>query len=219
MSSTFQFPHPSTANSDGLLAFGGMLSESILLKAYRQGIFPWYDENNPVIWWSPDPRMVLFPHQFHVSKRLERRIKQQQFRITYDSCFHDVMLACAKPRKDCDSTWIIKEMMDVYGAMFDHGHGFSVEVWEGEQLCGGVYGLRIEKAWFAESMFHTRTDASKIALYFLVEQVKLNHGHFIDCQMHTNHLESLGACEIPRSSYLELLEKAVTPSISSESII
>ncbi|MDQ6961880.1 MAG: leucyl/phenylalanyl-tRNA--protein transferase [Mariprofundaceae bacterium] len=204
----FNFPPPEEASADGLLAFGGSLCEEALLQAYQQGIFPWYDDKNPIIWWSPDPRMILFPDDFHTSKRLSRRIKQKKLQMSHDQAFREVMLACAQPRKDQDSTWIISDMVDAYCTMFERGHGFSIEIWEEGQLCGGVYGLHIGKAWFAESMFHTRIDASKIALFHLVERVKSEHGHFIDCQMHTSHLASLGAKEISRSSYLELLAKA-----------
>lgn len=206
----FDFPPPEEASEDGLLTFGGSLCEDALLQAYKEGIFPWYDENNPIIWWSPDPRMILFPNEFHTSKRLKRRINQQTLQVSYNQAFREVMLACAQPRKDQDSTWILSDMVEAYCTMFKRGHGFSIEVWENGHLCGGVYGLNIGKAWFAESMFHTRIDASKIALFYLVEHVKKHQGHFIDCQMHTSHLESLGAREVPRATYLELLAKAVT---------
>ncbi len=207
----FEFPDPERAGADGLLAIGGDLSPETLLAAYTSGIFPWFNEGDPILWWSPDPRMVLFPDEFHASRRLARRMRQGRFRITHNAAFTDVMRGCAAPRQWESGTWITEEMIQAYVRLFDLGHAQSIEVWMGDDLAGGSYGVQIGRAFFAESMFSRETDASKVALAHLVQQARREGWLFIDCQFHTAHLASLGAREIPRREYLKLLAEACQP--------
>ncbi len=205
------FPDPGQATPDGLLAAGGDLSPETLLTAYRQGIFPWYDRpGGPILWWSPDPRMVLFPDKFHASRRLQRRIRQGRMHCSEDQAFRRVMQGCAGPRKREQGTWIHPEMINAYGLLHELGHAHSIEVWNGDELVGGLYGLRIGRGFFAESMFSRCRDASKIALARLVEIARRQGWLFIDCQLYTDHLASLGAREIARREYLHLLRQALT---------
>ncbi len=204
------FPDPENATPEGLLAAGGNLAPETLLAAYRQGVFPWYDRaGGPVLWWSPDPRMVLFPNEFHVSRRLRRRIRQARYQVTEDLAFREVIEGCAAPRKGGKGTWIHPEMIDAYVCLHDLGYAHSVEIWEGGRLAGGIYGLHLGRAWFAESMFSRRTDASKIALHHLASKARREDWLLIDCQFYTDHLASLGAREIPRQEYLEWLDLAM----------
>jgi len=205
---SFEFPDPETASADGLLAVGGDLSPERLLAAYSQGVFPWFNEGDPMLWWSPDPRMVLIPDEFHVSRRLQRRMRQGSFQMTHNKAFVEVMRACAEPRRGQESTWITPEMIKAYGDLFELGHAESVEVWSGNELTGGLYGVQLGHAFCAESMFSKATDASKVALAHLVEQAKRESWLFIDCQFYTNHLASLGAREISRQAYLKMLAEA-----------
>ncbi|MFQ5355548.1 MAG: leucyl/phenylalanyl-tRNA--protein transferase [Mariprofundaceae bacterium] len=205
-----KFPNPEHASAEGFLATGGNLLPETLLTAYSQGIFPWYDRaGSSILWWSPDPRMVLFPKEFHLSRRLGRRIRQGMFQISENQAFKAVMQGCAEPRKEGAGTWIHQEMLDAYCRLHDLGYAHSVEVWENKSLVGGVYGLHLGQGWFAESMFSRCTDASKYALAFLAEKGKEHNWLFIDCQFHTDHLASLGAREIPRSEYLRMLKEAI----------
>jgi len=208
---SFEFPNPESADADGLLTIGGDLSPERLLAAYSSGIFPWFNEGDPILWWSPDPRMVLFPDEFHTSRRLARRMRQGRFRITYNAAFTDVMRGCAAPRQWESGTWITEEMIQAYARLFDLGHAQSIEVWMGDDLAGGSYGVQIGRAFFAESMFYRATDASKIALAHLVKRAKREGWLFIDCQFHTAHLASLGGREITRREYLKLLAEACQP--------
>jgi len=199
-----EFPEPEKADANGLLATGGDLAPETLVAAYRKGIFPWYEAGGPILWWSPDPRMVLFPDDFHCSRRLARRMRQGRFRISENTAFGDVMRACTARE---EGSWITPGMIAAYMRLFELGHARSVEVWEGDTLAGGLYGINMGRAFFAESMFHTRTDASKMVLAHLVEQAGWL---FIDCQFYTGHLASLGAIEIPRNEFLHLLDRALT---------
>jgi len=199
-----EFPDPEHADANGLLAAGGDLTPETLISAYRKGIFPWYEAGGPILWWSPDPRMVLFPDTFHCSRRLARRMRQNIFRVSENEAFIEVMKACADRR---EGTWITPEMMAAYARLFDLGHAGSIEVWDGEKLAGGLYGVHLTRVFFAESMFHRRTDASKIALARLVRLAQQNGWLLIDCQFHTGHLASLGAIEMPRRQFLHLLER------------
>ena len=199
------FPDPETANADGLLAAGGNLEPATLLAAYSQGIFPWYDAQTPILWWSPDPRMVLFPQDFHCSRRLARRMRQPVWRCSWDEGFDAVIDACAEPRGEDAGSWLLPEMIEAYRRLHALGHAHSVEVWFGDELAGGVYGVLLNGVFFAESMFHRRRDASKIALAFLVQRARAEAWTLIDCQFHTAHLESLGAAPIPRRRFLALL--------------
>ncbi|MDQ6999054.1 MAG: leucyl/phenylalanyl-tRNA--protein transferase [Mariprofundus sp.] len=198
-----EFPDPSHADENGLLAAGGDLQPQTLLAAYAKGIFPWYAENQPIMWWSPDPRMVLFPAEFHCSKRLARRIRQDIYTVSYDEGFDAVIATCAEiPRKEQDGTWILPEMLAAYRRMHELGHAHSVEVWEDDALVGGLYGVLYNQIFFAESMFSKRIDASKVALATLCEIGLREKWKLIDCQFHTDHLQSLGAREISRDEFI-----------------
>ena len=204
------FPDLDEADESGLLAVGGDLSIERLKLAYSKGIFPWYEDGMPVLWWSPDPRMVLFPGKIIISHSLKQCIKKQQFIITIDKSFERVIKNCAKtPRKGENGTWITHEMKNAYIKLHEAGFAHSVEAWVDRELVGGLYGVAIGKAFFGESMFHHVTNASKVAFYHFAE--KLNSWDFkiIDAQVYTNHLESLGGEMIPRSQYMHILEKAL----------
>ena len=205
------FPDPSYAlqEPDGLLAVGGDLSPARLLNAYRQGIFPWYSEGEPILWWSPNPRAVLYPEQLKISKSLKKTLRKQPFRVSLDTAFADVIEGCSKSRIDKDGsqsgTWITPEMKQAYIELHRIGFAHSVECWDGEELVGGLYGVSIGKVFFGESMFARRSDASKIGFAYLVRQLIDWEFALIDCQVHTDHLASLGAVDIPRDDFLQLL--------------
>lgn len=196
---------------DGLLAIGGDLSVERLIAAYQQGIFPWYNEGQPVLWWSPDPRMVLKPEDINISRSLAKKVRQDTFKVTFDSAFREVIIACSEPRltKDGnqDGTWILDDMIQAYIKLHEAGYAHSVECWQGTKLVGGLYGVAIGKVFFGESMFTRISDASKIAFVSLAEQLKQWDFKLIDCQVYTSHLESLGATMIPRKKFISLLEK------------
>lgn len=208
------FPPPTLADADGLLAVGGDLSTDRLLLAYRLGIFPWYSEGNPILWWSPDPRLILYPQEFHVSRSLRKIIRQRRFHITMDTAFEEVITACAQiPRRHEDGTWILDEMQQAYIALHHWGYAHSVEAWQGGKLAGGLYGVSLGNCFFGESMFSRRSNASKVALHALVEYARSQRFAFIDCQVTTDHLLRLGAREIPRRQFLFELQRAVrTPT-------
>jgi len=202
------FPNPTEATSDGLLAIGGDLSTERLLLAYHSGIFPWFEDDQPILWWSPDPRMILFPEKFKVSKSLRKTLKSEKFRITFNQNFAEVIKNCATVlRKGQAGTWITQEMQQAYIALHSAGHAVSVEVWEDDNLVGGLYGIDLpqKKVFCGESMFSLVNDASKVAFYHLSEYVKTKDYKFIDCQIYNEHLESLGAEEIDREEFFELL--------------
>lgn len=192
---------------DGLLAFGGTLSVQRLLRAYRSGIFPWYSQGQPIMWWSPDPRTVLFPEALKVSRSLRKTLKKKPYTITLDTAFAEVMDACAEPREADAGTWITDAMKDAYYDLHQQGHAHSVEAWQDGELVGGLYGVAIGSVFFGESMFTRRTDASKAAFVQLVHQLKRWGYALIDCQVHSGHLASLGAVEIPRPEFVALLDK------------
>lgn len=194
---------------NGLLAAGDTLSEERLLSAYRSGIFPWYSEGQPVLWWSPDPRMVLFPAEFRVPRSLAKRLRRLDFEIRIDTAFETVMRACAAPRRDGGGTWITEDMIDAYCRLHCMGHAHSVETWIGGRLAGGLYGLALGRMFFGESMFARAADASKIALVALVRRLKNHRFGMIDCQMNTAHLARFGAREIPRQAFSLGLEELV----------
>ena len=203
-----QFPDPVYAleEPNGLLAVGGDLSPARLLNAYRQGIFPWYSDDQPILWWSPDPRAVLFPDQFTPSRSLRKTLRKRPFRVTLDNAFAAVIEACSEPRSDDAGTWITDEMKQAYLQLHHIGFAHSVECWEGDALVGGLYGVSMGKVFFGESMFTRRTDASKVGFAHLVEQLKDWEFGLIDCQVHSGHLASLGAEDIPREEFLGLLD-------------
>jgi leucyl/phenylalanyl-tRNA--protein transferase len=212
------FPDPSLAEAGGLLAVGGDLSTRRLLAAYKKGIFPWYSENEPILWWSPDPRFVLFPEKFKVSHSLKQKIKKNLFSVRMDTDFEKVIGACAETERDHEAgTWITDEMKAAYIELHHKGYAHSVESYFNGKLVGGLYGVSIGKAFFGESMFHTMADASKIALYRLVVKAKESGFLFIDSQVETEHLVSLGAELIPRTQYLRILKEAVKhPSVKGK---
>lgn len=195
---------------NGLLAAGGDLSPERLLAAYRRGIFPWFNAGEPILWWSPDPRMVLFPEEFEPSRSLRRRLRRGDYEIRVDTAFTEVMQACAAPRPGQRGTWITPPMMAAYTRLHRLGHAHSVETWIEGRLVGGLYGVAIGRVFFGESMFARVSDASKIAFAHLVAQLRAWGYGLIDCQMSTRHLASLGAREIPRSAFNALLA-ALTP--------
>jgi leucyl/phenylalanyl-tRNA--protein transferase len=187
---------------NGLLAAGGDLSPERLLDAYARGIFPWFNEEDPVLWWSPDPRMVLFPRELHVSRSLRRLIRSGQFSVTLDCAFDAVVSGCAGPRANQDGTWITGDMVRAYSRLAQLGYAHSVETWEGTELVGGLYGVALGRVFYGESMFSRRSNASKAALAYLARQLERWRFVLIDCQMATGHLASLGAREIPRPEFL-----------------
>lgn len=194
----------------GLIAIGGDLSPSRILQAYRQGIFPWFSQGEPILWWSPDPRMVLFPHELNLSRSLKKVIKQQPFDIRINTAFEQVMTACANtPRPEQDGTWIMPEMIQAYTQLHDMGYAHSVEAWQDEQLVGGCYGLKIGRMFYGESMFHHVSNASKVAFAHMVNWLKEANVGMIDCQMNTPLLASFGAREIPRVVFIETLESLI----------
>lgn len=210
MSFEYQFPDPRTADSDGLLAAGGDLSIESLITAYSQGIFPWYDKRSPILWWSPDPRLVLYPSRFKVSDSLKQRLRSGKYEVRIDSNFETVVGYCAETRrKDQRGTWITDEMKKAYINLHHEGFAHSFETWYEGKIAGGLYGVSLGKAFFGESMFHLKTDASKIALASLVRWSLDHEFHFIDAQQSTSHLKSLGAEEIHRNDFLELLAEAI----------
>lgn len=190
---------------NGLLAVGGRLSSQRLLLAYRHGIFPWFSEGQPILWWSPNPRAVLFPEQFKISTSLRKTLRSNRFRVTFDCAFSRVIAACAAPRKAALGTWITQEMVQAYQHLHQQGYAHSVETWYQDQLVGGLYGIQLGKLFFGESMFSTQTDASKVALYELVQYALNNHLPLIDCQVPSAHLQSLGATTLPRQDFIQFL--------------
>jgi leucyl/phenylalanyl-tRNA--protein transferase len=204
------FPDPEKADQDGLLAVGGDLSVNTLINAYSHGIFPWYTEDTPILWWCPDPRLVLFPHKFKPSKSLMQVINQKKFSVKIDTCFKSVIENCALVnRKGQKGTWITKDMKESYIKLHEEGYAHSVETFHNKILVGGLYGVSLGKAFFGESMFYKMTDASKVALYYLVEKLKNMNFYFIDAQQPTPHLRSMGAEEIPRKKFFGLLKSAL----------
>ncbi len=204
------FPPVSQANKDGLLAIGGDLSVERLLLAYHQGIFPWYEEGQPILWWSPNPRMVLFPDHFKVSKSLKKTIQSERFTVTFNRAFQPVIQQCASVnRKGQTGTWITQQMQTAYLQLFDMGKILSVEVWQKEKLVGGLYGVNFKNKgiYCGESMFSTVSDASKVGLYYLVKKLKKENYKIIDCQVYTTHLASLGAEEISREEFIRYLSR------------
>ncbi len=203
-----QFPPASHADVDGLLAIGGDLSIARLLEAYNNGVFPWYSADQPILWFSPDPRMVLFPTELKVSKSMKQIIKKDQFKVTFNKDFESVIHHCAHiKRKEQEGTWITNEMQRAYIKLHELGHAISVEVWKNEELVGGLYGIWLEnkKVFCGESMFSSVSNASKYGFIKLVEKLQKKEVKLIDCQVYTDHLASIGAREIPREEFLKYL--------------
>jgi leucyl/phenylalanyl-tRNA--protein transferase len=194
---------------NGLLAVGGDLTPRRLLEAYRRGIFPWFSEGDPILWWSPDPRMVLFPEQLKISRSLAKVLRNRPYEVAYDRDFEAVIRACAAPREGQPGTWITPEMRGAYVRLHQLGYAHSVEVRVDGTLAGGLYGVALGRAFFGESMFSRARDASKIALVHLVGRLRAEGFGMIDCQMRTGHLASLGAREIPRAKFARQLRELV----------
>ncbi|MCX7100681.1 MAG: leucyl/phenylalanyl-tRNA--protein transferase [Methylobacter sp.] len=202
---TFPSVKQALREPDGLLAVGGCLSKKRLLTAYRHGIFPWYNPGEPILWWSPNPRLVLFPEKLIISSSLRKTLRKNIFSVTFDQAFNDVIARCAAPRKDTAGTWITPEISIAYNDLYRAGYAHSVEVWLGDELVGGLYGVALGQVFFGESMFHTRTDASKVAFASLVQQLDIWGFRVVDCQVHTPHLASFGAEQINRADFIKLL--------------
>jgi leucyl/phenylalanyl-tRNA--protein transferase len=207
-------PFPPTANAlpepNGLLAWGGGLEPERLLSAYRLGVFPWYNPGEPILWWSPAPRCVIFPCAVHISRRTARRHRSGQYEITADCAFSEVVAACAAPRKGEPGTWITMEMQRAFNSLHGRGHAHSVEVWRNKELIGGIYGLALGRVFFGESMFSLESDASKIALIALCRQLDAWQFGLLDCQVPNPHLLSMGAVTVPREKFERMLRNLVS---------
>ncbi len=202
------FPDPKWASTEGLLAIGGDLSVERLLLAYRHGIFPWYGEGEPILWWSPDPRCVLIPSELYVSSRLQRVIRQQRFRITCNCAFEQVVNACAAVRvSQGEETWLLPEMQEAYQRLHALGFAHSVEAWLDDELVGGLYGVAFGRFFFGESMFHRQTNASKVVLAKLVRHLRERGFQLLDCQVPNPHLLSMGAVNVSRENFLAKLKR------------
>ena len=204
------FPPVESADRYGVLALGGDLSAPRLLDAYSKGIFPWYDEDQPIVWHSPDPRFVLFPEDLAVSKSMRQVLTRREFSITFDTAFSEVISACAMPRKTGPGTWITPDMKEAYCRLHDEGFAHSAEAWKNGELAGGLYGVSMGSIFFGESMFTRQPNASKAAFITLVQILKEQGFRLIDSQVYTAHLASLGAVSIPRKKYIALLAEALT---------
>lgn len=203
------FPSPTEANEDGLLAIGGDLSVDRLLLAYEIGLFPWYNPTDPILWWSPDPRCILYIKDLKISKSMRNVLNQKRFNVSYDTAFKDVIAACSKaPRKDA-GTWISEDIMKAYIDLHQLGMAHSVEVWEGEKLVGGLYGVSLGSAFFGESMFSAKSNTSKLGFIYFARALKQWGFEWIDCQIMNPHLRSLGATDVPRAEFLKLLQSAL----------
>ncbi len=202
----YQFPRADKAIEHGIVGVGGNLSPGMLLSAYSQGVFPWYSEGEPLLWWNPDPRFVLFPEQLHISRSLRRMLKQQPFRFTFDTSFDGVIAECSRiQRPGQEGTWITSEMIDAYTHLHGLGYAHSVEVWMDDDLVGGLYGVSLGRIFFGESMFSRKSGASRAAMIELVRVLTPLGFQLIDCQVYTDHLASMGAIDIPRTDFLDAL--------------
>jgi leucyl/phenylalanyl-tRNA--protein transferase len=210
LSDKIAFPPPRLAPKDGLLAVGGDLSQKRLLLAYSMGIFPWFSDNEPIMWWSPDPRLVLYPRDVKVSRTLRKIINKNMFHLTMDSAFDQVINQCAQTRlQNNEGTWLVKDMIDAFCKLHESGFAHSVEAWYNNKLAGGLYGVSLGRCFFGESMFAHFSNASNVALVRLVEYLNDLSFDMIDCQVTTDHLIRFGAREIPRVRFLEQLEKSL----------
>ncbi|WP_288396469.1 leucyl/phenylalanyl-tRNA--protein transferase [uncultured Acinetobacter sp.] len=209
--SMYVFPDPVEADPEGqgLICIGADLEPSTLFEAYTHGLFPWFNEGDPICWWSPDPRCVIYPEQYRPSKTLIRTMKKYDYQVTINRAFEQVVRACALPRNYTNDTWISEDIVQGYVELFKAGYGYSVEVWQEDQLVGGLYGVSIGKGCFGESMFSTRTDASKMAFYTLMLIGQEHQVRWIDCQLVNDHLLSLGACTLSRQDYLKSLQDVI----------
>ena len=209
LSNDILFPDPSLAEEDGLLALEGDLSPERLILAYSNGIFPWFSEDEPILWWSPDPRFVVHPKDVRISHSMKKLLKKNTYRVSFDTCFRDVISNCSNIRKET-GTWITDEMIEAYCTLHSLGLAHSVETWYGDKLVGGLYGVSMGKCFFGESMFSTMDNASKVAFITLSKVLAEKNFVVIDCQVYTAHLESLGAVNIPREEFLAIIEKGIS---------
>ncbi len=205
LSERIEFPPACLARSDGLLCIGGDLSIERLLLAYQNGIFPWFSENEPLLWWSPDPRLVLFPETIKISRSLKKVIKRTPLRVTVDNAFEQTIVSCSKPRRGGQGTWLVEEMIDAYIQLHKHGYAHSIETWHKNSLVGGLYGVTLGGSFFGESMFSLENNASKIALSALASLLNAQGFDMIDCQVTTHHLLKMGAVELSRDAFLKKL--------------
>lgn len=203
------FPNPLYASDDGLIAYGGDLNPNRIMTAYTKGIFPWYNKNDPILWWSPNPRLILELDDFKVSKSLQKTINKGIFEIKFDTNFRQTMIECANIRKNKEGTWILDEVIDAYEKIHKMGFAHSFEAYFDGELVGGGYGINVGNIFCGESMFSKKSDASKVALYYLTKRLKDKGFKLIDCQIPSTHLESLGAKKIPRKEFLELLNLSI----------
>lgn len=204
------FPPVELADDTGLLAYGGDLTIERLISAYESGIFPWYEATQPILWWAPPMRMIMYPPEFKLSKSLSQSVRNKGFILKIDTSFEEVIVNCAKtPRSGQNGTWLTDEMQMAYLKLHEEGFAHSFEIWLNDELVGGLYGLSLGKAFFGESMFSIARDASKVAFYHLTQFCLKNDIQFIDCQLHTSHLESLGAAEVPRKKFMKELKQAL----------
>lgn len=209
--SQFIFPNPieSDPEGQGFICIGADLTPSTLYEAYTHGLFPWFSEDEPICWWSPEPRCIIVPNDYHPSKSLIRNMKKFDYKITINQAFEQVIHSCSLPRSYADETWISEDIIQGYCQMFEAGYGYSVEVWDQEQIVGGLYGVTIGHGCFGESMFSTQTDVSKMAFYTLMLIGRENHLPWIDCQLENEHLISLGACTLSRQAYIKSLQDVI----------
>ncbi len=209
--SRFIFPHPLEADpeGEGLVAIGADLEASTILEAYQHGIFPWFSKDDPICWWSPEPRCVIYPDDFQPSKSLVRQLKKNQYTLTLNHVFEQVIRACAQPRHYAQDTWISEEIVEGYVSLHQAGLAHSVEVWLDDELVGGLYGVQIGAAFFGESMFSRKTDVSKMAFCFLMQLCKVSKFPWVDCQLPNEHLMSLGATTLPRAEFLAQLPQVI----------
>ncbi len=210
LSERVAFPPANLARSDGLLCIGGDLSPKRLILAYENGIFPWSSQNEPILWWSPDPRLVLIPSELRISRSLKKKIRKHPFDIKLNTAFEPTILACAQPRPGKDQgTWLVDEMIEAYITLHQMGVAHSIEAWEGDALVGGLYGVSLGRSFFGESMFSQRSDASKICLVALAHYLMYHHFDMIDCQITTDHLLRMGAREVSQENFLTILNRSV----------
>ena len=203
------FPDPSSADKSGLLAVGGSLTNERLIEAYSKGVFPWYSEGDPVLWWSPDPRILLFPDDLHISRKMRGLLKKEAFKVTIDKQFESVIENCSAPRRDGEGTWITADMKSSYMGLHHDGFAHSVEVWKGDDLAGGLYGICFGKMFFGESMFSKTSNSSKFGFIKLSQYLRNKEFLFIDCQIDSQHLRSLGAAPVSRHKFLRILRKGL----------
>lgn len=218
-SSNFKFPDPRTADEEGIVCIGGDLTMDTLLHAYSIGMFPWFNEEDPIIWWCPDPRSVIIPKDIHISKSMKTLLNTNKFEVRFNTSFYDVIKGCRHAkRKGEPGTWLTDDMTIAYTDLYENGYALSVETFEGDTLVGGLYGVIIDKCFFGESMFSNVPNASKIALIKLAQKLTELEFKFIDCQIHNPHLESMGAKLIEREKFLTLLNEGINFDINQNEI-